>query len=138
MPTMPPPSPMPPMVMPPVELPHPSDDGQVQSTPSAASGSTLKPEPVEQVLQETKRFFTDKDIGRVATALAKCCFFGEAALAAATLYEKLGMKQKLAEQKLIELRKSLEPIPLFLTKAPSEKEQTWKQCLTAIANSCKE
>ena len=133
MPTMPPPSPMPPMVMPPVELPHPSDDGQVQSTPSAASGSTFKPEPVEQVLLETQCFFTDKHIDRVAIAIAKCRFFGEAALAAATLYGKRGTKQKLTE-----LRKALEPIPLFLTKTPSEKEQTWKQCLTAIANSCKE
>ena len=137
MPTMPPPSPMPPM-MPPVELPHPSDDGQVQSIPSAASGSTFKPEPVEQVLLETERFFTDKDIGRVVIALAKRCFFGEAALAAATLYGKGGTKQKLAGQKLTELRKALEHIPLFLTKTPSEKEHMWKQCLKAIANSCKE
>ena len=138
MPTMPPmlpPSSMPPM---PLELPHLSDDGQAQYTTSAASGSTFEPEPVEQVLQETQRFFTNKDIGRVAIALAKRCFFGEAALAAATLYGKGGKKQKLAGQKLTELRKALETIPLISTKTPTEKEQTWKQCLTAIANSCKD
>ena len=103
-PTMPPPSPMPLIVMPPVELPHPSDDGQVRSIPSAASGSTFKPEPVEQVLLETECFFTNKDIGKVAIALAMHCFFGEAADEATTLYGKGGTKQKLAGPKLTELK----------------------------------
>ena len=107
--------------MPPVELPHPSE---VQSIPIAiaASGSTFKPEPVEQVLIESERFFTEKDIGRVAIALAKRCFFGEAALEAATLYGKGATTQKLAGHTLAELRKAIETIPLLSTKTQDEKE----------------
>ena len=130
---MPPPSPMPPMVMPPVELPHPSEI----PIAIAASGS-FKPEPVEQVLIESERFFTEKDIGRVAIALAKRCFFGEAALEAATLYGKGATKQKLAGHTLTELRKAMETIPLLSTKTQDEKEHTWKLCLRSIAGACKE
>ena len=99
------------MVMTPVELPHPSEI----PIAIAASGS-FKPEPVEQVLIESERFFTEKDIGRVAIALAKRCFFGEAALEAATLYGKGATKQKLAGHTLTELRKAMETIPLLSTK----------------------
>ena len=129
-----PPSPIPtmPPVMPPFELPLLSGDGQSASVP------TFLPEPVLQVLLETERFFTDKDLGRVAIALAKRCFFGEAALAAATLYGKGGTKQKLAGQKLQDLRRVLEQTPPFRSKTASEQEHLWKQCLKAIANSCKE
>ena len=124
--------PMVPKVRPSVELPHPSDDGQSAFVP------TFQPEPVQQVLLETERFFTEKDIGRVAIALAKRCFSGEAALAAATLYGKGGTKQKLAGQKLQDLRKALEQTPPFQSKTSTEQEHMWKQCLKAIANSCKE
>ena len=41
---------------------------------------------VENVLVETERFHNDKDIDRVAIAIAKRCFFGETTLAAATIY----------------------------------------------------
>ena len=134
---MPPPSPVPPMVMLPVELPHPSE---VQSIPIAiaASGSTFKPEPVQQVLIESECFFTEKDIGRVAIALAKRCFFGEAALEAATLYGKGATKQKLAGHTLAELRKAIETIPLLSTNTQDEKEHMWRLCLRSIAGACKE
>lgn len=49
-------------------------------------GRTLMLCTVENVLVETERFHNDKDIDRVAIAIAKRCFFGETTLAAATIY----------------------------------------------------
>ena len=84
----------------------------------------------------------EKDIGRVAIALAKRCFYGEAALAAATLYGKGGTKQKLAGQKLQDLRKALEQTPPFHLPSKStcghheqEKKRQYDQRIREVEHS---
>ena len=84
------------------------------------------------MLHETECFHTEKDIGRVAVALAKRCFFGEQALTAATLYGK-----QVSSQKLKELKAAIEQTQPFKNKTPSEVETLCKACLKAIAASCK-
>ena len=91
---------------------------------------------MEAVLGETERFHNDKDIGRVAIALAKRCFFGEEALQAVTVYGRAG-KQKLSSQKLKQLKAALERTLPFQNKTAIEAESLWKSCLKAIASTCK-
>ena len=90
-----------------------------------------------EVLKTYQRYCNQKDIGKVAIALAKLTYFGRQEMSECTITGHNRSTQQFSSSKLASLKQDIRSVFPSITDDEVFDKTVWKKCTESIAGACK-